>query len=89
MWWLVAVHINRPCTLALLLPAPNTHARVYAPPPPPGPGQLTLLASTNVLVAVHGAGAFNLIWLPPRTSTVLELVHNSRESWSRRALTDD
>ncbi|GLI62329.1 hypothetical protein VaNZ11_004936 [Volvox africanus] len=41
------------------------------------PDQLMILSRTNVLVAIHGAGVFNEIWLRPSTSSVLEILHNS------------
>lgn len=56
-------------------PKPYTHRA-------PLPSQLTILARTNIMMAVHGAGVFNLIWLPRHTGTVLELMHNSGESSS-------
>lgn len=30
-----------------------------------------------MLMAVHGAGVFNEIWLRPSTSSVIEVLHNS------------
>ena len=39
--------------------------------------QLSILARTNIMMAVHGAGVFNLLWLPPRSGTVIELMHNA------------
>ncbi|GLC42072.1 hypothetical protein PLESTM_001282900 [Pleodorina starrii] len=41
------------------------------------PDQLMILARTNVLVAIHGAGVFNEVWLRPSTSAVIEVMHNS------------
>ncbi|KAG2437326.1 hypothetical protein HXX76_005983 [Chlamydomonas incerta] len=41
------------------------------------PEQLQQLSRTSVLMAVHGAGVFNEIWLRPSTSSVIEVLHNS------------
>ncbi|KAG2485951.1 hypothetical protein HYH03_015395 [Edaphochlamys debaryana] len=41
------------------------------------PDQLQILARTSVLMAVHGAGCFNEVWLRRSTSTMIEVLHNS------------
>ncbi|KXZ45728.1 hypothetical protein GPECTOR_51g714 [Gonium pectorale] len=41
------------------------------------PEQLSVLSRTNVLMAIHGAGVFNEVWMRPSVSAVIEVLHNS------------
>ncbi|GFR47622.1 hypothetical protein Agub_g9361 [Astrephomene gubernaculifera] len=48
------------------------------------PEQLSTLSRTNVLMAVHGAGVFNEVWLRPATSSVIEVMHNAGGNYHYR-----
>jgi hypothetical protein len=39
--------------------------------------QLASLMHASILVAVHGAGCANIVWLPPGRGALVELAHNA------------
>lgn len=45
------------------------------------PEQLQTLARTNILMAVHGAGVFNELWMRYPASSTIEILHNSNANW--------